>query len=196
MKLYFSQAVALRTSDKVNVKDNTDKWIDGQVIDAFAHAQLDKCTTVSYIPTTSTIFMIGDKYDQDIGISEESDNSIVLVYDEPLKDTVLLPYQKGEHWRLVVLKIARKARKLNFYRIDPMKFKKKAPQGTSEVKVKEKYLCDPYSTSPPLVANESHSITCQSMSGSWFTFGKADHTNRTVIYFQVSRLYLNCDNYY
>lgn len=46
VRLYLSHFVTSRTSDNINVKGNTDKWIDGQVIDAFAHPRLNKWSSV------------------------------------------------------------------------------------------------------------------------------------------------------
>ena len=57
-------------------KPDIDKWIDSDVIDAFAYAHIDEWENVSYIPASSTYFMIGDHVSAGLNICEKTNNSI------------------------------------------------------------------------------------------------------------------------
>ena len=79
IKLYQAQFKSLPIASQ---KKEIDKWIDVDVIDAFALAHIDKWDNVSYIPTSSTTFMIGDYHPKDFVVFGKTKNSIEC-FDKP-----------------------------------------------------------------------------------------------------------------
>ena len=81
-------------------KSTVQKWIDGLVIDAFGYANMDEWEKVSYIPTTSTLDMIGEQYFCKQGVLEREENC---------------------HWRLLILNITHESKEVKATLLDPYK---------------------------------------------------------------------------
>lgn len=93
-------------------QDIKKRWIDGDVIDTFILLQIKEWNDVSYVNTTSTFIIIGngsnvlyEKILENIRkkIEYRSNFNLILLPENELKNFILMPYLKSDHWRLLVL---------------------------------------------------------------------------------------------
>lgn len=79
------------------------RWIDGEVIDAFAAANIDNWIDVTYIPTGDTAIVIG----RNSG-NRFIENRMISKTTKPIGNRLMMPYLFSSHWRLFVVNVNEK----------------------------------------------------------------------------------------